>query len=227
MGESTSLGDRAWTEIGSPVLVIPIGSTEQHGPHLPVDTDTRIALALAHAAARIVDGVAVSPPIPITASGEHDGFPGTLSIGSDLMTRVVIEIVRSARWSPRIALVNGHGGNHRAVTAAVSQLVAEGHAVSAWWPSEVSDLAGVDPGDDLHAGLIETSVLLHLEASAVRAEAIAPGPTVSIADLAADGIALHSASGVIGDPTEANAELGRAILSRWTDSLVEHLRQVP
>ena len=226
MGQPTFLGDQTWTETAPSTLVIPIGSTEQHGPHLPVDTDTRIAIAVSEGAAAVIDTVAITPPIAITASGEHDGFPGTLSIGSDVMVRVLVELVRSTRWAPRVVLVNGHGGNHRAVTEAVALLTSEGDAVSAWWPSDVGDITGADPGDDLHAGSAETSVMLHLDATRVRSDAMAPGPSIAISELQADGVALHSPSGVLGDPTRADAALGQAILSRWIDSLVEHLRRV-
>jgi mycofactocin system creatininase family protein len=224
MAESDSLGAAAWPEIGSPIVLIPVGSTEQHGPHLPLDTDTRIAMAVADSVA--TDGRLIGPALAITASGEHDGFPGTLSIGTDVMRDLVVELVRSARWASSIVLVNGHGGNHEPVTAAVAMLSAEGHRVSAWWPDDVSDLAGINAREDLHAGRIETSVMLNIAPEVVRAEAIAPGSTVDIADLRADGVALHSPSGVIGDPSGATAELGQAILARWSASLERHIGQL-
>lgn len=219
MGESRSLGSAAWTEIGSPIVLIPVGSTEQHGPHLPLDTDTQIAVALAHSVGLTDVELFIGPALTITASGEHDGFPGTLSIGAEVMADVVIEMVRSAGWAASVVLVNGHGGNHRAVTAAVETLTAEGRRVSAWWPSDVADLTGVPAGNDLHAGLVETSVMMRLDPDSVRSDAITPGTSVDIDALRADGVALHSPSGVIGDPTGATAELGEAILARWTTSL--------
>ena len=78
-------------------------------------------------------------------------------------------------------------------------------------------------GDDLHAGLVETSVMMRLDSASVRRDAIAPGSAVDIDALRADGVALHSPSGVIGDPTGATAELGEAILVRWTTSLERHI----
>ncbi len=165
----------------------------------------------------------IGPALTITASGEHDGFPGTLSIGAEVMTDVVIEMVRSAGWAASVVLVNGHGGNHEPVTAAVAMLSNEGHRVSAWWPSDVADLTGAPAGDDLHAGLVETSVMTRLDPDSVRRDAISPGTSVDIEALRADGVALHSPSGVIGDPTSATAELGEAILVRWTTSLERHI----
>ena len=117
----------------------------------------------------------VTPPLTITASGEHQGFAGTLSIGTDALTAVVIELVRSADWADGVVLVNGHGGNVDAVTAAVRTLTGEGRRVRAWWPSV--------PGGDAHAGRTETSLLLHLDPSCVDRTMLAPGATAPLAEL--------------------------------------------
>ena len=88
-----------WNELDEAVtLLVPIGSCEQHGSHLPLDTDTQIALEIAHRAAAHIDDCLVAPPITISASGEHQGFPGTLSIGNEAVTLSVIELCRSADW---------------------------------------------------------------------------------------------------------------------------------
>jgi creatinine amidohydrolase len=115
------LGARTWREVhgaGPLIVAVPLGSCEQHGPHLPLDTDTRIAVALADGLAAARPDVVVAPPLSYGASGEHAGFAGTLSIGLDVMTTVVVELVRSADWAAGVVLVNGHGGNHRAITDA-------------------------------------------------------------------------------------------------------------
>src|SRR3954449_5713373 len=105
----------AWTEVASPILLLPVGSCEQHGPHLPLHTDTVIATALACGVAERRSDCVVAPPITIGASGEHQGFAGTLSIGTDAMTNVLIELVRSADWAAGVVFVNGHGGNAAAM----------------------------------------------------------------------------------------------------------------
>ncbi len=111
------LGDVTWTDLWNlaprPIIVIPVGSCEQHGPHLPLDTDTRIALALAEGLATSFEpgDVLIGPTIGATSSGEHAGFPGTLSIGAALLEQTIVELVRSADWSAGVVLVNGHGGN--------------------------------------------------------------------------------------------------------------------
>ena len=134
------LGDATWNEIDlattvgrrsddgtlAPILLIPVGSTEQHGPHLPLATDTMIAEEIAGRAVHRTDGLMIGPTISVSASGEHADFPGTLSIGTATTTAVVVELVRSADWAAGVVLVNGHGGNHRAITDAVATLTAEG-----------------------------------------------------------------------------------------------------
>ena len=211
--------DRRWTDIAAgprPILVEPLGSCEQHGPHLPLDTDTRIAVHLAERAAAAVSGVMVTPPLTITASGEHQGFPGTLSIGTEALTTVIVELVRSADWADGVVLVNGHGGNVDAVTAAVRLLIGEGRRVRAWWPSV--------PGGDAHAGRTETSILLHLEPSCVDLTMLAPGATAPLAELADQlrrgGVRAVSPSGVLGDPTGARADEGAQLTAALVDALV-------
>ena len=102
-----------------PIIAVPVGSCEQHGPHLPLDTDTRIAIALAEGLVSSFEpgDVLIGPTLTATSSGEHAGFPGTLSIGAEIVEQMIVELVRSADWSAGVVLVNGHGGNARPVHA--------------------------------------------------------------------------------------------------------------
>ena len=188
-----------------------MGSCEQHGPHLPLDTDTQIAVAIANGAARHVERALVAPAVAYGSSGEHDGFAGTLSIGAAVTEMLVVELARSAPWADRLVFVNGHGGNLEPVRRAVELLRREGHHVDDWWPT--------GEHGDLHAGRVETSVLMHLNPSVVGdlPAGVAAPP---IAALITDGVAAHSTSGVLGDPTGATADEGALILGRWIDDLV-------
>ncbi|MCU1504894.1 MAG: mycofactocin system creatininase family protein [Ilumatobacteraceae bacterium] len=226
----THLGTMVWPDLWAaaprPLLVVPIGSCEQHGPHLPLDTDSRIAVALADGlVAAFADDsdteraratMVVTPTLTISASGEHSGFPGTLSLGIDVFERVVVELVRSADWSGGVVLVNGHGGNAVAVQRAVSTLTLEGRRVLSWWPR--------DPGGDAHAGITETSLMLAIAPELVRVAAAQPGRTTPLRDLADDlrsgGVVAVSPNGVLGDPAGASAAHGRALLTRWRIDLI-------
>ncbi|WP_187701931.1 mycofactocin biosynthesis peptidyl-dipeptidase MftE, partial [Dietzia sp. CQ4] len=135
-----------------PVLaVLPLGATEQHGAHLPTQTDTLLATATADTLAAA--GVLVLPALAYGASGEHQSFPGTVSTGTDALAQTLIELGRSvSTWAARFVVVNGHGGNLDALRRAVPLLRHEGRD-AAWLPCRTS----VDPADT-HAGHAETSL---------------------------------------------------------------------
>lgn len=217
--EQTRLERTTWPTLDGrrPVVVIPVGSCEQHGPHLPLGTDTIVATTLADRAATRLDDVVVGPPLTITASGEHQGFPGTLSLGTAVVEELLVELVRSADWTGGVVLVNGHGGNHAPVTAAVERVRAESRRVLAWWPR-------VD-GGDLHAGRTETALLLAIDPTLVdrvtaASVAAVPVDAATLARLRARGVREVSDSGVLGDPADATVEHGRELLERLTDDLV-------
>lgn len=226
-GRGRDLADLAWTDLDRPpILLVPVGSCEQHGPHLPIGTDTLIATAIARDVAARHPGRVVAPALAITASGEHQGFPGTLSIGTEVMTNVLVELVRSAGWAEQVVFVNGHGGNVSALTAAAATLEYESRPAIVWSP-DVRPLvsAGVVSANDLHAGHIETSIMFSLNPELVRADRAAPGPSPAppFAVLARDGVRAVSANGVLGDPTTASAEAGRQLFAAFTDQLAARL----
>jgi mycofactocin system creatininase family protein len=221
-----NLGARTWPELDGPAtvtLLVPVGSTEQHGPHLPLDTDTRIAEAVARgAAARLGEHVLVAPSVSFGASGEHEMFAGTVSIGQDALRSVLVELGRSAgRWARRLVFVNGHGGNVGVLRSAVELLCAEGRDVRWHGCGLPADAGFVRDG---HAGRTETSLLLALAPELVRLELAQPGNTGPLATLLpamrAGGVRAVSANGVLGDPAGASAEEGVAMLSALVEACV-------
>jgi creatinine amidohydrolase len=213
----TQLGERTWPEIdGRPTLLVPVGSTEQHGPHLPLDTDARVAAAVAVRAAGA--GLLVAPPVAYGASGEHEGFPGTVSIGHEALRLLLLELGRSAaRWAGRLLFVNGHGGNVPTLVEAVRLLRYEGRD-AAWF--------ACSPGGDAHAGRTETSLLLALAPGLVGPDRAAGNPAALgelLPAMRAGGVAAVSPNGVLGDPAGASAEEGERLLTWMTDALVAAL----
>jgi creatinine amidohydrolase len=214
-----------WPDVPSgALLLVPTGSLEQHGPHLPLHTDTAIATAVAQRAshALAVSGpVVVGPPIAYGASGEHQDFPGTVSVGTDALREALVEVARSATgWAGRVVFVNGHGGNLAALRAAARLLRREGRDVG-WVPCAV-------PGGDAHAGRVETSVMLHLaphEVDMARAVAGNLEPLDRLMPaLVAGGVRSVSPNGVLGDPTGATAQAGALLLESIVDNVVARLR---
>ena len=201
-------------------MLVPVGSTEQHGPHLPLDTDTRIASAVSRALARQHRGHLVAPAVAYGASGEHESFPGTISIGDDVLQRLLVEFGRSAcHWAPRVLFVNGHGGNVGALRTAARLLRYEGRDV-AWSSCSVR-------GGDAHAGHTETSVLLYLSPSDVLVDQSRPGNSAPLAELMPrmrhGGVAAVSEVGVLGDPTTATAVAGEGLFQEMVAGCSDRL----
>jgi mycofactocin precursor peptide peptidase len=221
LGRSTS----KQLEGTSPTVVVPVGSTEQHGPHLPLDTDTRIAMAVADAIVAALRGSGspvVAPAIAYGASGEHQAFPGTVSIGTAVLEQLLLEFGRSAcEWAARLVFINGHGGNVEAVGAAVRRLRDEGRDAG-WCPCSVSE-------GDAHAGHTETSILLHLSPESVYIDERRAGNVTALAELMPTmrrgGIAAVSEVGVLGDPTTATAAAGARFFSEMVDACVTRVRR--
>ncbi len=234
------LGEATWNEVDeatrsmgdddgtlAPIVLIPVGSTEQHGPHLPLNTDTLVAEEIAGRALHRTTGLVLGPTLAITASGEHAGFAGTLSIGTEVMTQVAIELGRSADWAAGIVFVNGHGGNHEALTDGVRVLTGEGRSVVSWWPKWRRRTDGGPP--DLHAGRIETSLMLAIDPGLVRLERAVAGPDTKLDELLAslrtDGVRPVSPTGVLGDPDGASGGEGERFIDDFVDDLVSAIER--
>jgi len=207
------------------IVVLPLGAWEQHGSHLPLNTDSISISAVVRAAMQQMTDVSffVAPTIEISASDEHEGFSGTLSTGTEALVQSVVAICRSASWARGICIANGHGGNADALQLITSALRHEGITHSIWsLPSY--------KGGDMHAGHTETSLMLHLHPDSVRTDVIEPGASGSTADMVdsmrSGGVIAVSENGVLGDPTTATAAHGIDVFNLYSKSLVSHLTSV-
>lgn len=218
----SALDGAAWPDLdGARLLIVPVGATEQHGPHLPLSTDTEIAQALAGRLAAAVPGARLAPALPYGASGEHQGFAGTLSIGSPATAQVLVELGRSATETfARVLFVCAHGGNAQPLSDAVAKLRAEGRDVRAWSPRW---------SGDAHAGHLETSLMLAIAPERVhlaRAQAGNPAPLAELMPvMRVEGVRAVSANGVLGDPTQASTEHGRALLAAEHERMTRMVRE--
>lgn len=218
----TRIGALSWPRVGEraaagALLAVPLGSTEQHGPHLPTSTDTDVARALCDRLAATRDDVLVAPAVPYGSSGEHAGFPGTLSIGQQALELLVVELGRSATETfEHVIFVSGHGGNAEPLARAVALLRSESRDVRAFLPHW---------SGDPHAGRPETAMMLALRPQQVSMRHAVAGERRPLAEilpqLRAGGIRAVSESGVLGDPTGADAQEGEALLQRLTADLVD------
>ncbi|WP_033289517.1 mycofactocin biosynthesis peptidyl-dipeptidase MftE [Amycolatopsis jejuensis] len=202
------------------ILAVPVGATEQHGPHLPLGTDTDIATALCDRLAAGRPDVVVAPAVAYGSSGEHAGFAGTLSIGQAATELLLVELGRSASDTfRRLLFVSAHGGNAASVTRAVATLRAESRNVSVFQPRWQGDP---------HAGRPETALQLALRPEVVQMDQAAPGDGRPLAELLPvlrrGGVRAVTDTGVLGDPTRATADEGRALLDDLTTQLLAHVR---
>jgi mycofactocin system creatininase family protein len=216
------LGGTTWPEVEATqrrcLLAIPVGSLEQHGPHLPLDTDTRIAIELARRLSGVRSDVMTAPPVAYGASGEHAGFAGTLLVNHVVLAELLLELIRSARASfAGVILVSTHGGNHEGLSLVRKRCRADGEATLVW-PAAV-------PGGDAHAGRTETSLMLAIDPAAVRLELAEVGCTDPLETLMprlrAGGVRPISSNGVLGNPTGANAAEGELLLAAMTVALAD------
>lgn len=238
------LGELSWTALderlkqGPLDVMIPLGAFEQHGPHLPLDTDSLIADAVADRAAQRVGQCMVVPCIPVGASNHHLAFPGTASLSEATLSNVLVEAIRTllSHGFRAAYLVTGHAGNVGAMAGALAELdPGERDRVLSFddWPAQreaVHQVAedSLDLDRELvgtHGGHFETSIMLAIAPDRVdMASAVAGhvGPaSSSSAKLRSEGMAALSPVGIIGDPRGATAGAGELYLDALVDLVAE------
>jgi creatinine amidohydrolase len=209
-----------------PFAIFPVGSTEQHGPHLPLDTDNLIAAHIAVETARRSVGL-VLPTMPLGYAWVWRDIPGTLTLRFDTYMRMVRDVAESLeRWGIKaIFLLSGHGSNPQPIKHAVRELIHDRLGIRVLFDV----YAGLDQmlketssqrwHTEIHAEEIETSMILAIAPELVRMDLAAADYPPVPADYAKSELSMGHLmrSGVFGDPRAATAEKGR----RWLDLAAE------
>lgn len=216
---------------GAKVAVLPVGSFEQHGKYLPLITDSVVACAISSEVAGAYP-VLLLPPVTIACSHEHAAWPGTVSISSETLYRIINDITVSLKRSgiERLILVNGHGGNYVLSNVVQEYNAAHGPRMTLFPHGEdwqrARDAAQLESSmhEDMHAGELETSLLMHVAPHLIQpgnegADFVAPNRRF----LLTVGMSGYTKTGVIGRPSLGSADKGKAILESLTRSFADHL----
>ncbi|WP_306364631.1 creatininase family protein [Nocardia sp. CC227C] len=229
----TSATSEEVQNLGTRIAALPVGSFEQHGRFHPLITDTVIACTIAQ---RIADDYSLFllPPVTFSCSHEHSDYAGTVSISASTLIAVIRDIQSSLRASAvdRLVLVNGHGGNY-VLQNVVQEANASGSQMALFPGRADWDAARADAGmqtnshEDMHAGELETSILLHATPHLLR-------PGYDSADWRADdrpfllmsGMREYTESGVIGFPSLGTAEKGERALASLSGSFKSYMQRL-
>jgi creatinine amidohydrolase len=216
----------------SSVAVLPVGSFEQHGDILPLATDTMVASLIAHRISADYR-LFLLPPVTMSCSFEHAGFPGTVAVSAGTVTALITDIRSSlsAQGVDTLAIVNGHGGNYFLSNVVVEANAARLGSMTLFPTREDWEKARADSGcisshsEDMHAGELEVSLLLHADPGLVREgykqsdHLAGPRPFLLIR-----GMKGYTDTGVIGRPSQGTPEKGQAILDSLSQSFAAHLQ---
>jgi creatinine amidohydrolase len=244
------LAEMTWPDVaravaaGATTVILPLGATEQHGPHLPLGTDTFRAMALAERLSSQIPGALIAPALPLGCSDEHTGFPGLLGLAHETLAGLIADCARRvAAWGiRRLIALSAHGGNGRALELAATRIRHELPELDLWIPPknaalfdgllEVADRDGIAPeAVGLHAGESETSQMLHLRPDLVRMDLAQPGYVGDMAEvlprLLEAGLRPVTPNGVLGDPRGANGLRGERYLRQQVAGFREHIAEPP
>jgi creatinine amidohydrolase len=240
LAKMTSVEVKAQIAAGRSTIVVPFGAVEQHGPHLPLDTDAVLGDRLGLLVAQRLNALC-APTIRIGCSQHHMSFAGTLSFKPETLHVIVHDLVDSlaTHGFRKIVLLPTHGGNEGPLASAAAASKREGlmifvpslrvtvEALKAGTPT-----GGVTTRDNGgHAGELETSLMLALAPHLVRTSRMEPGYTGPLDDAATavffnDGVAALSANGVVGDPRGSSAAAGHAYVAAFLDAVEAQLSEL-
>ena len=234
------LAEQTWPELrdsldGESLAVVPTGSTEQHGPHLPLATDYLIAESLAEAATDRT-GAVLTPPVRIAVSEHHRQFHGTMWVEPELFRDYVESFVRNLTYHgfDRVLFVNAHGGNVQHLREVGRRLRRDrtAYAIEWMWDESIPDLVdGLFEQNGPHGGPKETSMIMHVARELVREDRLADARDGGLTEMtAADARQFgartfyesvdNSDNGVFGDQTDATPEKGAQLFEAATEQLV-------
>jgi creatinine amidohydrolase len=215
---------------GARVAVLPVGSCEQHGEYLPLITDTVVACVIAHEIATAYN-LWLLPPVTFSCSHEHAAWPGTVSISAATLHQVITDIAASARQNgaDKLVIVNGHGGNYALSNIVQEANAAERHMVlfpvrEDWAAARTAAGMQTTNHEDMHAGELEVSILLHAYPDLVRSGIDAADHEASNRPhLLVLGMQGYTETGIIGRPSLGSADKGKGALEHLTQSFTKHL----
>jgi creatinine amidohydrolase/Fe(II)-dependent formamide hydrolase-like protein len=243
---SFRLEDLTWPEIkaalagGMTSVVVPVGSTEQHGPHLPLATDSLHTVAVLETVAERLPAF-LAPLLPIGRADHHLAFPGTISLRQETFAALIEDCCRSlaGHGFRNILLYSGHGGNAQplaAIIADVQKRLPDARIIGCTdWSVYEHTLFGCAASHGIgrrvaggHSGELETSMILALRPDLVLTDRSEPGcmddPEAVRAKIFADGVHAVTANGVLGDPRPADAARGKEYLDALADRLTLYFR---
>ena len=231
------------------VVILNVSATEDHGPHLPLDTDTVLGMAVAEGAARKApDEILVMPPVAYGFNEHHKDFPGVIWISPETLIAFLTDITSSLAHHGfrRILLLNSHGSNHPVLDLAARKTVIANGVIcvsASYWnlvSKEINEIRRSEAGGIAHAGEFETAIYMYLHPDLVDIEAARrqvvhdPESRFFNLDLAAGGSPAMlmrwwseiSPDGTMGDPTLAIPENGKKFLEAAEDALVALVREI-
>ncbi len=252
----TRYDKHTWPEIKAAdkdrVVILPVGATEDHGPHMVLDTDTLIVTRIAEGVAQAIpEDALLMPSIPYGFNEHHKDFPGVIYIQPETLIDFIVDITRSLAHHGfrRILLLNGHGSNHPVLDLAARKTVIETECIcvsASYWNLIKADIAEhrkSPMGGIAHGGEMEASMYLHFDPEHIyldRAErqiVHSEDSRFFSLDLADGGKAMlmrwwsaQTPDGTMGDPTIADAARGKAFYDaavRETAGLVREIRHLP